>query len=133
MPSSSFHRDAGPFVALAALGAWTVVVPYLGRAIGLDLNVAPRVEVVDHVLPGTLIAAIGVYLAFGPYSKAASGWSRLVGGGLSFLAGFWVLATHVPLLSQAAEGKAPWGATLWHASTAIPLVALSFWIVFREA
>jgi hypothetical protein len=119
--------------ALAVLGAWTIVVPYLGRAVGLGVSVASRVEVVDHVVPGTLIAATGMYLAVGSYRGAAPGWSRLIGGGVCFLAGFWVLATHVPLISQAIEGKAAWEAALWHASTAIPLVALSLWIVLREA
>jgi hypothetical protein len=57
----------------------------------------------------------------------------MIGGGLCFLAGFWVLATHVPLISQAIHGKAPWGSTVWHASTAVPIVALSLWTVLSDS
>jgi hypothetical protein len=118
---------------LAALGAWTIVVPYLGRAIGLVVDVASSVEIVDHVLPGTLVAAIGACLAVTTYRDTQPALSRPIGGGVCFLAGFWVLATHVPLIAQAVQGKAPWGSTIWHASTALPIVALSLWTVLRDA
>ncbi len=126
------QAEARRFAVLAALGAWTIVVPYLGRTVGLGVNVASRIEVVDHVVPGALIAAIGVYLALGARRNAGPGGSRLIGGGVCFLAGFWVLATHVPLVSDAINGKASWGATVWHASTALPVVLLSLWVVLRE-
>lgn len=131
-PPATTHADTRRFVLLAALGAWTIVVPYLGRAFGLVVNVARRIEIVDHVVPGTLILAIGAYLAVCANRDAAGTWSGAIGGGVCFLAGFWVLATHVPPISQAFQGKAAWGAALWHASTAIPLVVLSLWIVIRE-
>jgi hypothetical protein len=115
------------------LGAWTIIVPYLGRAIGLEVNVASSVELIDHVVPGTLIAAIGVYLTLDAHRKAAPGWGRLILGGVSFLAGFWVLATHVPLLADAFAGKVGWGPALWHAGPSLPVVLLSLWVVLREA
>ena len=118
--------------ALAALGAWTIVVPYLGRAIGLRVDVGASVEIVDHVVPGTLIAAIGTYLALTVRADSA-GARRLIGAGICFLAGFWVLATHVPLLSDATQGKEQWGPAIWHSITAVPVVALSLWVLLREA
>ncbi len=120
------------FVALAALGAWTILVPYLGRAIRLVVDVASSVEIVDHVIPGTVVAAIGAYLAISARRNTLSGLRRPLGGGICFLAGFWVLATHVPLVAQAVRGKAPWDSTIWHASTALPIVALSLWTVLRD-
>lgn len=120
--------------ALTALGAWTVIVPYLGHAIGLGVNVASKVEVVDHVVPGALIATVGVgLLMLTRRFSADGGWSMLLGGGLCFLAGFWVLATHVPLIADAASGRARWGAALWHMSTALPLVIVSLWYALRTS
>lgn len=121
-----------PYAALAALGAWTIVVPYLGRAVGLVVNVAPRTEIVDHVVPGALIAAAGLYMAALARRGAPADWTRLIAGGLCFLAGFWVLATHVPLVADAIKGTASWGATLWHAATPLPIVVVSLIIVLRE-
>jgi hypothetical protein len=131
-PSGARDADIRRFGALAVLGAWTIVVPYLGRAIGLVVDVASSVEIVDHVVPGTLVAAVATYLAVNAYRDTLPKLARPVGGGICFLAGFWVLATHVPLIVQAFQGKAAWGSTLWHASTAVPLVALSLWTVLED-
>ena len=54
--------------------------------------------------------------------------AAVVGGGVSALAGFWVLATHVPLVADAARADESWGAALWHASTALPLLVVSLWV-----
>lgn len=120
--------------ALSALGASTVVVPYLGHSIGLGVDVASRVEVVDHVVPGALVAMVGGWLfVLARRRTGDGGWPVLLGGGVCFLAGFWVLATHVPLLADAASGKARWGAALWHASTALPVVVVSLWLALRTS
>jgi hypothetical protein len=96
----------------------------------LGVAVAPRVEVVDHVVPGAVVAATAAWMAWlarrAPLAGRAPG---LVGGGICFLAGFWVLATHVPLLADAARGSERWGAALWHASAALPLLVLSLWVL----
>jgi hypothetical protein len=131
--SDARHADVWSDAALAALGAWTIAVPYLGRAVGLVVNVPSRTEIVDHVVPGTLIGAAGLYLVVLAHRGAPPGWSRLVAAGLCFLAGFWVLATHVPLVGDAINGTAPWDATLWHAATALPVVVVSLMIVLRES
>jgi hypothetical protein len=107
-------------------------VPYLGRAIGIVVDVASKVEIVDHVIPGTVVAAVGTYLAVNAYRSTLASEARAIGGGFCFLAGFWVLATHVPLISQAAQGKEAWGSTLWHAWTSVPIVGLSLWIVLKD-
>lgn len=127
--------EARATTALALLGAWTIVVPYIATAIGLEVKVASLVEVVDHVIPGLLVATAGGYLAAiarrGPLADTRA---ALFAGGVCFLAGFWVLATHVPLLADAARPVgASWAAALWHFSTAVPVVALSLWCVFRSS
>ncbi len=117
---------------LAAIGAWTVVVPYLGRAVGLGVNVPARVEFVDHVVPGGLVALAGLYLAGLARRRALAGTgSALLASGVCFLAGVWVLATHVPLVGDAANATQPWGAAIWHSTAALPIVGLSVWCVLR--
>ena len=126
-PDQAAMRLAG---ALLALGALTIAIPYLGHAIGLSVDVAGRIEVIDHVLPGALVMAAGAGVLVRARRDVMRGrWPTLVGGGISFLAGFWVLATHVPLLADAARGSAGWGAALWHFSTALPIIGVSFWLV----
>ncbi|MDQ3630405.1 MAG: hypothetical protein M3417_03835 [Actinomycetota bacterium] len=120
-------------VALAALGAWTIVVPYLATLLGLEVKVPSLVEVVDHVIPGALVAGAGLYLASLARRRALAGASSaLLAGGACFLAGFWVLATHAPLLAEAARANLSWSAALWHSATALPIVALSLWCVLRS-
>ena len=125
-------REAAWGIALAALGAWAAVIPYLGRAVGLTVDVAARVEFVDHVVPGVIVVLIGTWLVLLARRPAGRGdLTSLVAAGLAFLAGFWTLATHVPLLVEAARGLAPWGAALLHASAGPPIVVLTLWLVLR--
>jgi predicted membrane channel-forming protein YqfA (hemolysin III family) len=120
-------------VVLAAIGAWTAVVPYLGRALGLDVNVKAIVEVVDHVIPGAFIVVAALYLHRLARRGTLSGASpALFASGVAFLAGFWVLATHVPLLADAAASKLPWEAAIWHSIVALPVVGLACWFVLRS-
>lgn len=137
-PEAPSRRAAEPVAVwlalpLAMLGALTVGVPYIGHAVGLSVDVAGRVEVVDHVVPGAVVAAVGGYLFRLARRRPVLGSpAALLGSSVSFLAGFWILATHVPLMIDAAQGKAAWGATAWHASTSLPIVALSLWYLTRR-
>jgi hypothetical protein len=120
------------WLLLALLGAWTIGVPYLGHAIGFGVDVAGRVEIVDHVVPGSLVLITGTWLFVrGRGGRRRGARTTLIGAGVTFLAGFWVLATHVPLLADAARGTETWGAALWHASTSLPILALSLWLILR--
>ena len=115
---------------LAAAGAWAMVPPYLGPAIGLDLDVAARVEVVDHVVPGAVaLAASAAILALGRRGRGPESLPGLVAAGAAFLAGFWITSTHVPLPIEAAEGTTGWGPALLHFSAGPPVVALSLWLL----
>ena len=119
-----------PAVILAALGVWGAAVPYLADALGLRLDVASNVEFVDHVVPGTIVALSGVLLArvLSRGGETTSGVA-LAGVGASFLAGVWMVSTHVPLLAHASEGKADWGAAFVHNSPGVPIALLSFWLL----
>jgi hypothetical protein len=124
--------EARAATVLAATGAWTVVVPYLAKALGLDVDVPDAVEIVDHVVPGAAVTAAGLYLRAiarrGPWPASPS---APFAAGLCLLAGFWVLATHVPLLGDAAEDRVGWDAAVWHSISALPIVALALWCVLR--
>jgi hypothetical protein len=123
-------RAAG---VLAAMGAWTVVVPYLGRAHGLDVNVTALVAIVDHVIPGLLVVAAALVLRKLARRGPLAGESgALVASGVAFLAGFWVFATHVPLLADAARSTLPWEAAIWHSVAGLPVAGLACWFVVRS-
>ena len=120
-------------VALAALGAWTILVPYLAKPLDLEVKVSSLVEVVDHVIPGALVAGAGFYLVSLARRRGLAGApSALLAGAVCFLAGFWVLATHAPLLVEAGRASVSWSAALWHSSTAVPVVILALWCVLRS-
>lgn len=124
------RRAALLAAVLSALGAWTIAVPYLGHAIGFGVDVAVRVEIVDHVVPGTLVAVLGALLcALARRYRVIGELPALLAGGVCLLAGSWVLATHVALLAGAASGKATWGAAIWHASSSLPILAVSVWFL----
>jgi hypothetical protein len=118
---------------LAALAAWTIAVPFLGRAIGLVVDVATRVEIVDHVVPGALATAAALYLnRVARRGPLAAERLALLAAGVALLAGFWVLATHAPLLVDAADSEQSWSAAIWHSATALPIVVLAFVCVLRS-
>ncbi len=125
-------RAVAPGVPLAALGAWAVVVPYLGAAIGLRLDVASKLEFVDHVVPGAVAVVSGALLA-SLRARGGDASSRvwLGAAAVSFLAGLWVVSTHVPLLADAERGRADWGPTLLHNSAGLPILVLSLWLLFE--
>ena len=130
-PGAAAHRGRDALVALAlvALGAWEIGVPYLAAALGLELDVPSRVEVVDHVVPGLVLVASGALLAFWARRGARGGVLPLVLASLAFLAGFWITATHVPLVLQAGDELSPWGSVLFHATGGPPIVALALWLL----
>lgn len=108
MAASSSPRTL-PLLGLV-VGAWALLPPYSGP----ELNTEMRVEVADHVVPGVVvILAALVALAL---AQRASRLDRvLLGAGLAvLLAGFWMTATHVPLVAQALRDEAPVGGTIYH-------------------
>src|SRR5436190_6325485 len=123
-------QEARAAAALVAIAAWTIAVPYVGRAIGLVVAVPARVEVVDHVIPGVVVLAAGLYLHRIARRHALAGERfALLLAGVCFLAGFWVLVTHLPLIGDAATADQPWDAALWHSITGVPLAGVALWCV----
>ena len=48
---------------LVAVAVWSILPPYAGPALGLELDVSSTVEAVDHLIPG-LLAIGGATVAF---------------------------------------------------------------------
>ena len=112
---------------LAAFAAWAVVVPWIGRALGLELDVPTRLEVIDHVVPGVAVLACCALL---PMAGELAG---LALAGVAFLAGLWITATHVTLVPEAIDGISPWGAALLHLSAGAPVAVLSLWMLVAHS
>lgn len=74
MPASSQARWA---TALAGLAAWAIAVPWLAAAVGLELDVATRLEIADHVIPGVVMLVGAALLAMRGALRpgARSGWA----------------------------------------------------------
>lgn len=107
------------------VGAWALLPPYTGPA----LNTAGRVEFADHVVPGVAVVAISA-LALA-VSRRTDPDRILFAAGLGvILAGFWMTATHLPLVLQATRAQAPWGATVYHSLPGLAVLALGLvWAV----
>ena len=89
-------------------------------------------EVVDHVFPGVLVLAM-VVLAI---VRRARPDSLMLGTGVGvLLAGFWMVATHLGLVSQALNHQVGKLAALYHCSTAAAVAVLGVaWVWrYREA
>ncbi len=97
------------------VGGWSFLPVFSGPPLGTTASV----EFVDHVVPGT-VALLGAIVLFAVRERAAAegAIAELVAPGLTFLAGVWMVSTHVPLLNQARRGEAPWAGSLYHSAAA---------------
>jgi len=78
----------------------------------------------------TLPVLVGPQLATAPMVELAMSRSRPVSGVVMLsagmvisLAGLWMMATHIPLVAQAARHDAPWGGTVYHSASAVMVLA----------
>lgn len=92
------------------LGIWSVLPPYVGPA----LNVARRVEIADHVVPGVVVILVSTWMLLRARRGTAGGTAMLVAGLAVLLAGVWMIATHAPLILQAMRDEAPVGSVVYH-------------------
>lgn len=127
--------DHWPLVAavLGALGAWSIVVPYLGPPLGFDLDVLAKVEIVDHVVPGSVIVACSM-LGLSLLRRGRSGSLASLGIAAAIvLAGLWITTTHVPLLLDAGRGVVPWATACFHTASGPLILALGVALALHEA
>lgn len=116
-------------IALAALSLWSIVPPYLGPVIGLELDVPSSVEVVDHVLPG-LIACAGALIARAEVRMGSADSIRALAAlGVCTLAGLFQTVTHATLVLDAGGPLQPVDSVVLHASPGPALLLLSLWLL----
>ena len=137
MPSSTGVRAAGSVEtrsapALAALAVWAMAVPWLARAVGLEVDVPTRLEVIDHVVPGAVALACAAVLARVTRRDDPGDLRRFSACAVAALAGAWITATHVTLVPEALDGVTGWGPALLHLSAGPPIVVLAVAILLTE-
>lgn len=100
------------------VGVWALGAPYVGPQLG----VAPRVELVDHVVPGLCVVALSMFAL----TRAArrSPPTMFVIGLAVALAGAWVTATHVSLLARASRHEVSQLAAVHHALPGLAVVCV---------
>jgi hypothetical protein len=121
-PARAPVRQRGLLVVGLVCGTIAGVAPWLGQAVGLTIGVRARVEVVDHVLPGVLAIAASLISA-----RSAAAGARAP---LLMVAGFWMSATHVPLVAQAWRREISWELAALHATpgAALLVLAVALWL-----
>ena len=110
-----------------------MAVPWIARALGLELDVPTRLEIVDHVVPGVIVLGCCAVLTHPATAAPLKGLLPLTVLGLASLAGFWITATHAVLVPEAIDGVAPWGAALLHLSAGPPVTVLALWMLLADA
>ena len=124
-------EDTRWLVALLALSLWSILPPYLGPAIGLELDVSAATEVVDHLLPGVIAAAAAGYALYLARRGETDSLHALGALGVCALAGLWESASHFPLVLDAGDSARPWGAVLFHSTAGPAVLVLALWLLVR--
>ncbi len=130
-PGASGRRPELAVAVLGVLGGWSIAVPYVGPLLGLKLDVEPRLEFIDHVVPGLVVVAVSGLLARLRRGRAGGLLSLSAACTIS-LAALWITATHVPLLWDASEGRIPWSTASFHTASGPAMLGLSLWLVFLD-
>lgn len=116
-------------IVLAGVGLWSILPPYLGPLVGLELDVHASVEIVDHVLPG--LAAFAAALV--ALAQARRGMTEsipaLAALGVCVLAGLFQTVSHAALVLAAGGPLQPVDSVVLHASPGPVLLLLSLWLL----
>lgn len=120
-------RDVRRYLPWAGLvlALWATLPMYSGPA--LTVKGGDLTEFIDHVVPGIIvaIASLAALLAWrrkGPALRDPNAKQSLVpfaAAAVTLLSGFWMVATHFPLVMQATRGEAPWAGTVYHATASL--------------
>jgi hypothetical protein len=134
--SSSESTHATPrlerwLTVLIAVAVWSILPPYAGPLLGLELDVSATVEVIDHLVPGLLAvaaASAALVLVRRGRSDSLPAFAALA---VCALAGLFQTVSHIALVRDAGDPPAPVDAVVLHASPGPVLLALSLWLLLR--
>ncbi|MDQ6839803.1 MAG: hypothetical protein M3137_16125 [Actinomycetota bacterium] len=104
------------------LGVAATLPPYISP-FG-HLNLQQRVEVADHVIPGLIVLLVSLAALMLLPRHPPPQPPLLAGGGIITLAGFWMVATHIGLLTQAHQNIVPAGPLAWHLLPSLAVLLL---------
>lgn len=131
-PAAASSGSLEPWlIALVAVAAWSILPPYVGPLVGLDLEVDSSVEVVDHVVPGVLSIASGLLALSFAHRGETDSIRALAALGVCALSGLFQLVAHVPLVLDAGGPLQPVGSVVLHSTPAPVLLAMSLWLMLR--
>ena len=119
--SAGALRAGLPWAGLL-VGAWAMVAPYV--LLGPDLNAEGSREVVDHVVPGVLLIGLSCVMAVGGRRGPQGGNFPLLAGFGVLLAGLWMTATHLPLVTDARQGRVSESVAAWHTVPGLVVMVL---------
>lgn len=125
-----YERFERWLLVLAGLALWSIVPPYLGPVIGLELEgVASSVEVVDHVVPGLLACAAALIARDDVRRGGVDSIRVLAALGACALAGLFQTASHATLVLDAGGPLQPVDSVVLHATPGPALLLLSLWLL----
>lgn len=105
------------------VAGWALLPPYSGPELGTEM----RVEIADHVVPSVLMIMLSVVALVRRHASGAAadkGSFMLLAGLGILLAGFWMVATHVPLVAQARRGEVTGGVAAYHTAPGVAVMLL---------
>jgi hypothetical protein len=110
---------------LVAVAVWSILPPYVGPSLGLELDVTKKIEAIDHLIPG-LLAVFGASTALVLSRRGRfDSLPAFAGIAICALAGLFQTVSHVSLVLHAGEPLQPVGAVALHASPGPVLLVLS--------
>ena len=101
------------------VGVWA----FLPKVVTPPLNTSDRAEFADHVIPAILVLGASL-AALTRRNRPGLSLVPLMAGMVVVLAGFWMVATHIPLMAQAFNGDAPWAGSIYHTAAALATFGL---------
>ncbi len=118
---------------LGTLGVVSMLPPYLGPPLGLELDVADNVEVVDHIVAGGTVAICSFVAALllGKGRIAAESPVLMGAVALAVLGAVWQTTSHVPLVLDGGGPLTPWGTVLFHSVPGPLVTALALALLWR--
>lgn len=121
----------GLLEGLGAVGLWGVVIPFIGPDFGLIPQDRRDVEVLEHLVPGSVIL-VAVVVALVRVSRTSELNENYYLAPMStVLAGLWMTTTHVSLAFDAISGTTSWGLAIF-LSTSGPTVLVLSLLLYRS-